>query len=90
MRALVRLAARALRTSALSPGAYQVTTGNTRRGEQHWVTGCAGRPCQRCGTPILVADEMANDPERRRTWWCPVCQPGPAPMPSRRRQLTSS
>jgi endonuclease VIII len=90
MPALVRLAARALRTSAHSPGAYQVTTGNTRRGEQHWVTGCAGRPCQRCGTQILVADEMANDPERRRTWWCPVCQPGPAPVPSRRRQLTSS
>jgi formamidopyrimidine-DNA glycosylase len=77
--ALVRLAAKALRTSALVPGAYQVTTGNTRRGEQHWVAGRAGRPCLRCGTPVLVVDEVPNDPDRRRTWWCPTCQPGPGP-----------
>jgi len=87
--ALVRLAARALRTSALNPGAYQVTTGNTRRGEQHWVAGCAGRPCQRCGTPIRVVAELLNDPDRRRTWWCPVCQPGPVPDRSAGRLLAS-
>ncbi len=87
--ALVRLAARALRTSVRSPGAYQVTTGNTRRGEQHWVAGCAGRPCQRCGTPIRVVDEVVNDPEQRRTWWCPTCQPGPGPSVDRRRLATS-
>jgi endonuclease-8 len=81
--ALVRLAARALRTSALSPGAYQVTTGNTRRGEQHWVAGRAGRPCLRCGTTVRVVDEVPNDPDRRRTWWCPTCQPGPVPAPER-------
>ena len=78
-RALLRLAARALRHSALTPGAYQVTTGNTRRGEQHWVAGRARRECLRCGTPIRVVDEVPNDPERRRTWWCPHCQPGPGP-----------
>jgi len=89
MPALVRLAARALRTSAFRPGAYQVTTGNTRRGEQHWVTGCAGRPCQRCGTPIRVVDEVVNDPDQRRTWWCPVCQPGPVPDRSGGRLLAS-
>jgi NADH dehydrogenase/endonuclease-8 len=77
--ALVRLAARALRTSVHVPGAYQVTTGNTRRGEQHWVAGRAGRPCLRCGTTVLVVDEVPNDPDRRRTWWCPTCQPGPGP-----------
>ena len=81
--ALVRLAARALRTSVHVTGAYQVTTGNTRRGEQHWVTGRAGRPCLRCGTPIRVVAEVTDDPERRRTWWCPTCQPGPDPEPSR-------
>jgi formamidopyrimidine-DNA glycosylase len=77
--ALVRLAARALRTSALSPGAHQVTTGNTRRGEQHWVAGRAGRPCLRCGTTVRVVAEVVGDAERRRTWWCPRCRPGPEP-----------
>ncbi|HYO41239.1 MAG TPA: DNA-formamidopyrimidine glycosylase family protein [Nocardioidaceae bacterium] len=77
--ALVRLAARALHTSVTVPGAYQVTTGNRRRGEQHWVAGRAGRPCLRCGTTVLVVEEVPNDPDRRRTWWCPTCQPGPGP-----------
>jgi endonuclease-8 len=77
--ALVRLGARALRRSAKVPGAYQVTTGDTRRGEQHWVAGRARRPCLRCGTEVRVVDAVPNDPSRRRTWWCPSCQPGPSP-----------
>lgn len=75
-RALLTLGARALRHSATVPGAMQVTTGNRRKGESHWVAGRAGRPCLRCGTRVRVVAEVANDPERRRTWWCPVCQPG--------------
>ncbi|MBE7190480.1 DNA-formamidopyrimidine glycosylase family protein [Jatrophihabitans endophyticus] len=70
--ALVRLAARALRVSATVPGQYQVTTGNHRRGESHWVTGRAHRPCLRCGTPVRVRAETTTE---RRTWWCPRCQP---------------
>jgi endonuclease VIII len=77
--ALVRLGARALRHSAKVPGAYQVTTGDVRRGEQHWVAGRARRPCLRCGTEVQVVDAVPNDPARRRTWWCPTCQPGPGP-----------
>jgi len=77
--ALVRLGARALRFSAHADGAHQVTTGNTRRGEQHWVTGRAGRSCLRCGTTVRVVAKVTGDPERRRTWWCPTCQPGPGP-----------
>jgi formamidopyrimidine-DNA glycosylase len=77
--ALVRLGARALRRSAKVPGAYQVTTGDVRRGEQHWVAGRARRPCLRCGTEVRVVDAVVNDPSRRRTWWCPSCQPGPGP-----------
>ena len=73
---LLRLGARALRHSATVPGAMQVTTGHRRKGEQHWVTGRAGRPCLRCGTTVLVVAEVPNDAERRRTWWCPSCQPG--------------
>jgi formamidopyrimidine-DNA glycosylase len=87
--ALVQLTAKALRTSAHNPGSYQVTTGNTRRGEQHWVAGRAGRSCLRCGTPVRVVAEVPNSPELRRTWWCPTCQPGPEPATSRRRLATS-
>lgn len=79
VRALLRLGARALRHSALVKDAYQVTTGNTRRGEQHYVAGRAGRPCLRCSTTVHVVDAVAGDPERRRTWWCPTCQLGPGP-----------
>lgn len=73
--AVVALGARALRHSALVPGALQVTTGTRRKGRSHWVAGRAGRPCLRCGTPVSVVAEVRNDPERRRTWWCRRCQP---------------
>lgn len=72
--ALVRLAARALWVSATAPGAMQITTGNRRRGEQHWVSGRAGRPCLRCARIVAVLDD-AHSPSGRRTWWCPNCQP---------------
>jgi endonuclease VIII len=71
---LVALAARALRTSAT--GAMQVTTGDPRRGNEHWVAGRAHQPCRRCGTPIRVVAEERG-PGGRRTWWCPHCQPAP-------------
>ena len=76
---LVDRAATALRHSALVPGAYQVTTGSSRRGEDHWVAGRQRRPCLRCGTTVLMAPEVPLDPANRRTWWCPSCQPGPGP-----------
>ena len=81
--ALVALSVRCLRHSALVPGAYQVTTGDTRDGRSHWVAGRSGKACLRCGTPVRVVDEVPGDAERRRTWWCPRCQPGPGPDPSR-------
>ena len=81
--AAVALARRALRFSASSPTGHQVTTGDTRRGQQHWVSGRAGEPCRRCGTTIRVVAEVPGDPERRRTWWCPHCEPGPGPGPER-------
>ncbi|MFC5379792.1 DNA-formamidopyrimidine glycosylase family protein [Aquipuribacter nitratireducens] len=57
----------------------QVTTGDPRPGRDHWVAGRAGRPCLRCGTVVRVVAEVPGDAERRRTWWCPRCQPGPSP-----------
>ena len=81
--ALVALARRCLRHSAFVANAYQVTTGDSRDGRQHWVAGRAGLACLRCGTPVRVVDEVPGDPARRRTWWCPHCQPGPGPEASR-------
>lgn len=80
---LLRLGRRALRYSATTPGAFQVTTGRAVRGEDHWVSGRQRRPCLRCGTTVRMVDEVPNDPDNRRTWWCPSCQPGPI---SRRRR----
>jgi formamidopyrimidine-DNA glycosylase len=77
--ALLRLGVKALRHSAFSPGAHQVTTGDTRPGNNAYVAQREHQPCRRCGTPIRQVAETPGDPERRRTWWCPTCQPGPGP-----------
>jgi endonuclease-8 len=58
----------------------QATTGSLRNGEQHWVFERAGRPCRRCGTRILCA-EQGDAPYARLSYWCPSCQFGPAPPP---------
>jgi len=60
----------------------QSTTGSLRRGEDHWVFERAGRPCRRCGTPILMA-EQGEAPYARLAYWCPRCQDGPAPAATR-------
>ncbi|MER7741356.1 DNA-formamidopyrimidine glycosylase family protein [Streptomyces sp. NPDC096538] len=52
------------------------TTG--RRGQDLYVYGRARRPCLRCGTPIRLA-EQGDGSRERPTYWCPTCQPGPAP-----------
>ncbi len=58
--------------------ASQSTTGDPRRGHEHWVYSRAGRPCRRCGARIVSASQGAP-PYDRVTWWCPTCQPGPGP-----------
>jgi len=75
--ATVRLAARALRASALQPRMYQITTGDTHAGRTQWIYGRADEPCRRCGTRVKVRAAQPNDKEHRRTWWCPHCQPLP-------------
>lgn len=67
--ALAGRAHRLLRANR-SPGS-RATTGSTRRGEELWVYGRAGRPCRRCGT-VLVQDHLGR--HRRITTWCPACQ----------------
>ena len=53
----------------------QVTTGNTRRGQEHYVFLRTGEPCRRCGERI-VTGMVGKAPRERRTYWCPACQPG--------------
>jgi endonuclease-8 len=60
----------------------QSTTGSLRHGEMHWVFERSGRPCRRCGTRVLSAEQGAA-PGARLTYWCPRCQLGPAPPPTR-------
>ncbi|HWB67996.1 MAG TPA: DNA-formamidopyrimidine glycosylase family protein [Mycobacteriales bacterium] len=53
----------------------QITTGNTRRGEQQWVFERTGRPCRRCGEPIR-STLQGEPPYDRICYWCPRCQAG--------------
>jgi endonuclease-8 len=45
-----------------------------------WVYGRQGRPCRRCGTPI-VRDLLGH--QARSLYWCPRCQSLPASGPRR-------
>ena len=54
----------------------QSSTGDLRRGHQHYVFERTGWPCRRCGaTDHPVAQGMP--PRERLTYWCPRCQPLP-------------
>jgi endonuclease-8 len=71
---VVGLAHRLLRAN-VERGSYdQVTTGNTRRGERHWVFERARLPCRRCGTTIR-SEEFGPPGQERPSYWCPNCQP---------------
>lgn len=75
----VRLSRDLLARNAERP--EQSTTGALGRGRQHWVFERAGQPCRRCGTAIRVSVQTPpDDPVQQRiAYWCPNCQPGPAP-----------
>ncbi|MBO4163791.1 zinc finger domain-containing protein [Micromonospora antibiotica] len=55
----------------------QSTTGSLRRGQTSYVYGRRAQPCRRCGTAI-AKEELGE----RVTYWCPTCQPPPAPTPA--------
>jgi len=57
----------------------QNTTGDRRRGRDHWVFGRQGKPCFRCGTPVLLG-EQGPPLQERVTWWCPRCQAARSPI----------
>jgi endonuclease-8 len=63
-----------------------VTTGDPRPGYRTWVYDRVGRPCRRCGTTIRSAwqgGEQGDPAYQRISYWCPRCQPGPAPPAAR-------
>ena len=69
---LVRLAERLMQANRAHP--QQVTTGDSRRGAQHYVYERTRQPCRRCRTPI-EAEELGPPGQERRSYWCPTCQP---------------
>jgi endonuclease VIII len=60
----------------------QSTTGELGWGRQHWVFERTGQRCRRCGTRVRTAEQGAGV-HARPTYWCPTCQPGPSPRPTR-------
>jgi endonuclease-8 len=80
--AVVRRSVRLMRANR--DHVQQSTTGSLRPGEGHWVFERAGKPCRRCGSRVLLA-EQGQPPRERLTYWCGRCQPGPAPEPVDRR-----
>jgi endonuclease-8 len=56
----------------------QCTTGDLTRGRRTWVYERSRQGCFRCGGEVLVRTQGAGV-QGRTTWFCPRCQPGPAP-----------
>jgi endonuclease-8 len=81
--ALVALTHRLLRANA--ERAIQSTTGDLRPGRQQYVHARSGRPCRRCGGLVRVAP-IGIAPRERPAFYCPHCQPGPAPTDDGRPQ----
>lgn len=55
----------------------QATTGSLRRGQETYAYGRDGAPCRRCGTGIKRQVQG-----ERITFWCPLCQPSRASVPT--------
>lgn len=75
--ALVERARTLMRANLRHP--EQNTTGDPRRGRDHWVFGRRGKPCFRCGTTILLGEQGPHLQERV-TYWCPRCQAARSPI----------
>lgn len=63
---------RMLTIDGLEGEAYERALRDVRH--RHWVYGRAGQACRRCGTPIALGEMQT-----RKLYWCPTCQPDPAP-----------
>jgi len=63
------------RSQTLSPSIGRRTTRSLDPNKKLWVYGRGGKPCRRCGTPILA---RKSGLDARITYWCPTCQVGRA------------
>jgi len=69
-----QLAANVLtRSQTLSPSIGRRTTRSLDPNKKLWVYGRGGKPCRRCGAPILA---RKSGLDARLTYWCPRCQVG--------------
>jgi endonuclease-8 len=69
-----QLAANVLtRSQTLTPSIGRRTTRSLDPNKKLWVYGRGGKPCRRCGTPILA---RKTGLDARLTYWCPRCQVG--------------
>jgi endonuclease-8 len=69
-----QLAANVLtRSQTLTPSIGRRTTRSLDPNKKLWVYGRGGKPCRRCGTPILA---RKTGLDARLTYWCPRCQAG--------------
>lgn len=71
---ILRAAARQLRLNVdrgVASPAGRRTTGRLNPDESLFVYGRAGKPCYRCGTPIVL---VKDGPDARLTYYCRVCQ----------------
>lgn len=69
-RHLLTTAARQLRANVGTSGPRVTYEGG------YAVYGRRGQPCRRCGTPVRM---RRQGDQARSTYWCPTCQPPPAP-----------
>jgi endonuclease-8 len=70
---LLMTARRLMERSVAAP--TPTATGDGPRGLTSWVHDRAGRPCPRCGTPI-VRGTARRPPMERPIFYCPACQTG--------------
>jgi endonuclease-8 len=72
LRGLLRLVRRIMQANL--ERAQQTTTGDLRRGREHWIHQRGRLPCRRCGTAIQRG-KLGPPTQERDTYWCPHCQP---------------
>jgi endonuclease VIII len=72
LRELLRLARRIMQANL--ERVQQTTTGDLRRGREHWIHQRDRLPCRLCGTAIQRG-KLGPPTQERDTYWCPHCQP---------------
>jgi endonuclease-8 len=89
LQAVVAMAQKLLAANVLEDSGDRIVTFQGRRRrttnasdpkENLWVYGRTGEPCRKCGEPIR---RCLQGPDARSTYWCPRCQPLPAPAQDR-------